>query len=426
MDTNITCPYWILLALVAEEALSFTLAAANYAYAVKRLRSRQRAWFKPKVLLIVPCKGVDEGFEQNMVALLTQDYPNYLVWFVVCQRSDSAYDLLWRLLADRTTRYTAQGTRLLVAGSCSSSSQKVHNLLYCIDQAPPDVEVFAFADTDVKVGPTWLSDLIGPLVNPQVGATTGYRWFIPTRPNLATLTLSCLNAKVAQMLGQTRFNLAWGGSMAIRVQTFHRCNLYRHWQNSLADDLTLSHAVRARGLKIKFVPRCLVPSYTQVNWRQLLEFGRRQLFMTRLYSPNTWGLALLGTGLATIDLLLCPAIAAVAMHQGWRLSILGHHVPGWWIWAVASLLFILSGVGKAILRQDIARRRFAQAGSEVITAMLADIVGFWAWPVLMLILLACSAFGRTIQWRGLRYRVRGPQNIEVHHLVANRRRAATA
>lgn len=426
MDTNTIWPYLILLALVAEEACSFILAAANYAYAVKRIHNRHQSRFKPRVLLIVPCRGVDEGFEQNMVALLTQDYPNYLVWFVVSHRSDPAYDLLSRLLTDRSSRYSAKGTRLLVAGSCTSSSQKVHNLLCCIDNAPPDVQVFAFADTDVKVGPTWLSDLVGPLANPKVGATTGYRWFIPTRPNLATLTLSCLNAKVAQMLGQTSFNLAWGGSMAIRVETFHRCSLYWHWQKSLADDLTLAHAARAKGLKIKFVPRCLVPSFTQVNWRQLFEFGRRQLFMTRLYSPNTWALTLFGTGLAIVDLFFCPAISVLAMHQAWHVSILGHFVPGWWIWAVASLFFILSGLGKTILRQDIARRRFAPVGSMLIPARLVDIVAFWAWPVLMFILLACSAFGRTIQWRGLRYSVHGPQHIEVRQPVTARRRDAIA
>jgi hypothetical protein len=39
-----------------------------------------------------------------------------------------------------------------------------------------------------------------------------------------TLT-STINAEVAELLGNTRFNLAWGGSTAIRVEVFRQLGL---------------------------------------------------------------------------------------------------------------------------------------------------------------------------------------------------------
>ncbi len=38
-------------------------------------------------------------------------------------------------------------------------------------------------------------------------------------------------------------------------------------------------------------------------------------------------------------------------------------------------------------------------------ACAADVLGFWLWSILMLLLIVSSAFGRTVCWRGIRYRL---------------------
>ncbi|MDH7599954.1 MAG: glycosyltransferase, partial [Sedimentisphaerales bacterium] len=319
--------YILLLVLLVEEALSLINAAVNWRHAVKGCSRRRPAGFTPRVLLIVPCKGLDQGFRANITSLLHQDYPDYMVWFVVGHRSDPAYTQIRAILANQAG--LAKATRLLVAGPCTTSSQKVHNLLYAIDQAPADVDVFAFADSDIQAPRTWLSDLIAPLAGPACGASTGYRWFVPSEGNLASTVLSCLNAKVAQMLGPGTFNLAWGGSMAIRKETFYSCNIQQIWSQCLSDDLTVSEAVKARGLRIRFVPRCLVPSHCRMGWLDLVRFGRRQLFLTRLYSPLTWILALTGTALATIDIWGIQAVAAWSWWRHWQVDVYGLTAPAW-------------------------------------------------------------------------------------------------
>ena len=41
-------------------------------------------------------------------------------------------------------------------------------------------------------------------------------------------------------------------------------------------------------------------------------------------------------------------------------------------------------------------------------ACAADILFFWLWSLLLLLFIISSAFGRTITWRGIRYKLLGP------------------
>ncbi len=209
----------------------------------------------------MPCKGIDARFTANIHSFFEQDYENYYLLFVVESESDPAYQELVALKDRQTPRSHALAVQILVAGPSRSSSQKIHNLLYALDRVPTDTEVLAFADSDVCVHRDWLGHLVHPLYQPKRGATTGYRWFVPTSCNVATLALSALNAAVAQFLGNSMFNQAWGGSMAIRAEDFRRLGMPEIWSQALSDDLSLSRAVRRAGLRIVFVPECLVASF---------------------------------------------------------------------------------------------------------------------------------------------------------------------
>ncbi len=50
--------------------------------------------YQPKVGLIVPCKGIDHGFEENIMALMDQDYRDYHIVFVTGSPDDPAYTML--------------------------------------------------------------------------------------------------------------------------------------------------------------------------------------------------------------------------------------------------------------------------------------------------------------------------------------------
>jgi len=270
--------YYIALVAIISQLIFLTQAFSNYLYAVKKYR-KDRAWYRPRTVLIVPCKGLDSTFQQNISSFFEQDYENYLLWFVVGEESDPAYGEL-RGLKDRLSQNSkAQDVQVLIAGKSQTCSQKIHNLLYCYNRISSDIDVLAFADSDICVQSNWLSHLVYPLRKTKYGAASGYRWYVPKKDNLASLALSAMNAKVAQLLGNLRFNQAWGGSMAIRVNVFRKLGLDKIWSKTLSDDLSLSVAVKKAGMIVAYVPACLVASHEATTWPELFEFSRRQFLI---------------------------------------------------------------------------------------------------------------------------------------------------
>ena len=142
----------------------------------------------------MPCKGLDLDFERNITSLFEQNYDNYLLWFVVEAEDDPAYAKLFELKDKLAPASKALEVRIWIAGRSTMCSQKIHNLLYCYEQISDEVEIMAFADSDIQVRPDWLIHLVYPLHLEKNGVASGYRWFVPAKNNLATLALSAGNA----------------------------------------------------------------------------------------------------------------------------------------------------------------------------------------------------------------------------------------
>jgi len=395
--------YYIAIAAIVSQLLFLLQTYNNYRYALAKYQ-KKRLWYELRVVLIVPCKGLDADFQNNITSLFNQDYKNYLLWFVVEDESDPAYGELCKLKNQLSQTSKAADVQIFIAGRGKSCSQKNHNLLYCYERIGDDVDVLAFADSDACVRSDWLSHLVYPLRHAKTGVATGYRWFVPKKNNLATLALSALNAKVAQLLGNTRFNQAWGGSMAIRVDVFRRLGLDKIWPKALSDDLSLSTAVKKAGLKVDFVPACLVASHESTTWRKLFEFSRRQFLITRIYAPKTWWFGLFSSLYSVLGIWGAAAVAIYAAKIQHRNLDLFTLVP---------VVFFVNQLGRAILRQRTAENLLQNEMPAMRAACLADILACWLWSLLLLAFIISSAFGRTIVWRGIRYKLLGPTEIIV-------------
>ena len=393
----------ILIVVVIAVEILFTIQVySNYHYALKKYR-RERT-FRPKCVLIVPCKGLDEAFEANIRSFFEQAYKDYRLWFVVADQEDPAYAHLQRLIASCRDRSSAKEVKIWVAGETTGCSQKLHNLLFAYRQTTDEIEALVFADSDACAGPDWLMQLVAPLRKAHIGLASGYRWFVPQTNNPATLALSAMNAKVCQLLGNTRFNLAWGGSMAVRRADFVRLDIEHIWQKSLSDDLSLSRAIRKAGLRTRFVPACMIASYESMTWRRLWEFARRQFIITRVYAFRLW---LFGLG---------GAMRSVAgLWGGLALAVWGLAArPRFWVEYVAvGAVFLGCQIFRAVVRQRLAARLLPAEKDAMRAAKRADWLGFWAWGILLLAVILSSAVGRTIRWRGIRYRINGRTRIEI-------------
>ena len=284
---------YILITAIAAQVLFTIQVINNYRYALQK-SERQRTGYRPQCLLIVPCKGLDEAFDTNIRSFFEQDYQPYHLRFVVQGESDPAYRRLQELKDRFEQNSQAQSIEILVAGQTRSCSQKLHNLLFAYEHRPENTEALVFADSDACAGPDWLSHIVYPLRKEKNGASGGYRCFVPGKNNPASIALAAVNAKICQLLGNTRFNLAWGGSMAILAKSFQDLGVDQTWQKALSDDLSLSRAVHKKGLKMVFVPACMIASYETTTWPGCLALSRdcrccRPGYRPRRSPPIFWG-----------------------------------------------------------------------------------------------------------------------------------------
>ncbi len=394
----ITIYYWLGSAIILIQLLCVALVLRNSRFSLGKY-NKVRSWYRPKTVMIVPCKGLDLDFEKNITSFFEQDFNNYLLWFVVESEQDPAYKKLCELKNSLGPKSMALEIKIWIAGIGEICSQKIHNLLYCCERIADDTEILAFADSDICVRKDWLSHIVYPLHRRKNGIASGYRWFVPKRNNLATLALSAGNAKVAQLLGNSIFNQAWGGSMAVRVETFREFEIPKVWQTALSDDLSLSEVVKKAGMRIAFVPACMAPSFEDTTWPEAFEFVRRQFLITKVFSPGTWWFSILsmtGSVLTTWGAIVIALVAVI------------NNSPSLWFFLAVPAAILTSQLIRACMRQLVASKLLKYQSIHMRLAIASDIFFFWVWSIILWFLIVSTSFGRTIRWRGIRYKMLSP------------------
>src|SRR5205085_4896248 len=298
--------------------------------------------YTPFASVIVPFRGLDQNLDKNLRALFAQDYPRYEIIFVTDSAHDRALAVIERVRETNTdTTSGAVATRVIIAGQASDCGQKVHNLSAAVGACDPSSEVFVFVDTDARPRRGWLRALIAPLADEQLGAATGYRWFVPAGGGFSSHLRSVWNASIASALGHSETqNFCWGGSTAIRRTTFARARVLAHWRGALSDDFALTRALKAAKLPIRFVPYCLTASHEDCSFSELLEFTTRQLKITRVYAPHLWRIVLISNLLFAF---VCYGGLALALMRAWRGASAALPL------ALVGSIFVL-GAAKAYLR----------------------------------------------------------------------------
>jgi ceramide glucosyltransferase len=354
--------------------------------------------FTPFVTIFVPCRGVDDGLKENVSAIFAQDYPAFEIVFV----SDSAEDPALAIIEEARHSFANKAgptVRVVISGPATDSGQKVHNLRVAVGEADPKSEVFAFVDTDARPHPLWLRALVAPLQDENIGATTGYRWFVPVRGGFASHLRSVWNASIASALGEHGDkNFCWGGSTAIRREAFERLEIAEAWRGTVSDDFTMTRVLHEAAMPIKFVPRCLIPSFEDCHLRELLEFTTRQLKITRAYAAHLWKAVLFGSFLFAI--VFFGGIGLVITRAASGLSFAK---PLVFLLVIFALGTMKSHVRLRAVRLVIGDRRLRSLGTTPAHLML--------WPLASLLYLYnahAAAVSRRITWRGITYELNSP------------------
>ena len=398
--------------LIGAGILSFLEALHSLRGGLQYLRLFQRfegraptpAEHAPPVTLILPCKGIDKGLRRNLAAYFEQNYPDWQILLVTGDSRDPAVAILKEL----SSLYPDVASQMLFSGETSKRSQKVHNLLHALDYLREGDEVLAFGDSDIRPTPDWLHYLVSSLEDPSVGVGTGYRWYLPQKGNFASVLRSVWNAGIASMMNARDCYFAWGGAMAIRRKVFTECRVADCWRGALSDDYSISRAVHARSLSIRFQPPCLSFSHEDCSFSQLLEWSARQLSITRMYHPGLWKAALLSQTINCLALWGGTVILLIALGYG-ELHLRGVYLGLVILMGSTYLLGCMKGWmrlrGVVTLFPQYAEQLLKYRWAYVLWGPLASLVTLMA--------LVRSLAGREIEWRGVRYRMVSPEETIV-------------
>lgn len=353
--------------------------------------------YTPFVSVIAPCRGLEDGLEDNLRALFQQDYPGYEIVFVLDHANDPAREIIDRVIEASQRNIHA---RMVIAGSATDRGQKVHNLTVATTDLDRRTEVIVFVDSDARTKPTWLRSLVSPLVDEKIGAATGYRWFVPSG-GFTSHVRSVWNASIASALGaKTSANFCWGGSTAIRRDVFEELKVRENWRGTISDDFSLMHTLHEANRPIVFVPRCLVPAVDSCTFGELIKFTNRQLKITRVYAPNLWRPVLIGS------LLFCLAFfggIVLIIARVW----LGLDVT--WVLLTVAIIFLLGSI-KGFIRFQAVERAIGRLPASSLFAHVS------LWPVTSALYLwnaIVALFSQRLEWRGITYELKSPHEAVI-------------
>src|SRR5713101_2033385 len=380
---------WIGLTVLA--VLAFLASVASLVQGI-RLRGGVRRGVR------LPVRGLDEGFDENARALLSQAYPRYRILVVADDSSDPASAQI-----ETIARGFPRVPITKILADANPLGGKVNALRSALGHLGPEDEVVVFADSDIRPPRDWLQQLVQPLADSTVGVATGFRWYVPPRPTFWSLVRAEWNAVSANVLFDPRRSFAWGGSCAVRTDGLTQLRLEDRWREVLSDDLVLTQAVRDAGLKIAYVPAALVPTFEGADRSTCTEWCFRQMTMATLYLPivRRYAIAALSVFNGSILFgLACLALAAI-----WGVAYL---IP-------AALFFapLPVSIAKASLR-----RRALFSGAPTVAAAWEvpawrSAVAAIAVPWVMASGLLRTRNPTTIRWRGHTYDVSDPRRVRL-------------
>ncbi|HEV2964829.1 MAG TPA: glycosyltransferase, partial [Candidatus Angelobacter sp.] len=121
----------------------------------------------PPISVLKPLCGEDEGLEENLRSFLHQDYPAFEVLFAVHRADDPAVAMVEKIMSEYAGRIEI---RLIVTGESPVPNAKAHSLKQLVREARH--ELLVMSDSDVRVTPSFLSQLAKEFHDPSVGMIT--------------------------------------------------------------------------------------------------------------------------------------------------------------------------------------------------------------------------------------------------------------
>jgi ceramide glucosyltransferase len=273
-----------------------------------REQGQTRAEYTPPASLLKPVRGVDFGTYESFSSFCKQDYPEYEILFAVNDESDPAVPFIRQIMAE----FPQRRIRLFTSAEDLGANRKVNKLAILTREA--QYEVLVLTDGDVRVGPNYLREVIGPLREKRVGAVTSFYRAI-AQDNLGA-KLEAIGASsdffagvlMARWKEGIRFTL--GASIATTREWVRRMGGFEAIADTLADDYELGLGISKAGGEIVLSQEPVSTMYPAQTFRRFWEHQLRWARTVRFCRPLSYLGLLFTQGLPwTVLAALCAPTA---------------------------------------------------------------------------------------------------------------------
>lgn len=330
----------------------------------------------PGVSVLKPLKGCDANTRLCLATWLDQRYDGPIQFlFAVASPDDPVCPVVRELLAHRG----GLDASLIVCESLPGPNLKVSKLarLEAIARHP----ILAVSDADVAIPPGMLSHLAAELADPKVGLVNPFYRFVGASTTAMKWEAFAVNADfwggVLQSRALSPLKFALGAVMAVRRECVTGIGGFAALEHHIADDYELGRRVAGLGRGVVLCPVLVECHEAPQGWASVWRHQTRWARTIRACQPGPYGASIVSN--ATL----------------WPLLWAGLNPTPW----------ILGASGLCLLARLLTARdnlqRFEQGcatRSNPAMAFLKDILQVFLW--------ASAFLGSSVEWRGVRYRIR--------------------
>jgi ceramide glucosyltransferase len=332
----------------------------------------------PPVTLLKPLCGLEPNIEANLASFFDQDYPSFEIIFGTRDDKDPALAVVRSI----QERFPSVRVKFAYSGEPDRPNAKVCSLEKMYELASYDYLIIS--DSDVHVTPSYIREVVRPMLDPNVGMVSCIYRGVPTGGLWSRLEALGMSVEmtsgvlVADLLEGMKFAL--GPTMAIRRDALEAVGGMTPLMDYCADDYVLGNEVHLSGRKVVLSGYVVDHVVMNRSFKSSMLHQLRWMKSTRFSRPSGH----LGTVLTfAMPFGILGAVAGlVADKPVIAASVLGYSLLNRIVMSIAA--------GYGVVGDRRALR-------DCWLYPLRDLMGFFFW--------CGSYFGDTIDWRGERYRL---------------------
>lgn len=334
--------------------------------------------YHPPVSLFKPLHGAEPKLEEHLATFFEQDYPEYEILFGARVASDEGLQAARRVAA----RYPHIPVKFLLTGEPWQINAKVCTMELMEKAARHDL--FVISDSDVRVAPDYLREVVAPFADRQVGAVTCLYRGVAARGFWSQLEAAGMSVEmtggvvVADLMEGMQFTL--GPTMAARRSCVSEIGGFEALGAYCADDFVLGNAIAAKGHTVVLSTHVIDHVVLNSDFVDSQKHQIRWMKSTRFSRPKGH----FGTSLTfSVPFGILACVAALMLHH----PAVGFGLLAYSLLSRAALATIL---GWAVVEERHILR-------TALLFPLRDLLGFFYW--------AASYGSREIVWRSQIYRL---------------------